>query len=136
MRTQHVFASTLGQSLGRILDCLHTTDKEWVQEENSWSCLKGRKKTRLTGACACTRPWVLWTCRFLSWILAKVIKDVISCIFIPCFCLFSLKYQLCCSTVLDTGKWQKLGILCLHWDQKSRSSPLRFSLSLCFSPSA
>lgn len=41
------------------------------------------------------------------------------------FCLFSLKYQLCGSTVLDPGKWQKLGILgaCVHWDRAAGAAP-------------
>lgn len=44
------------------------------------------------------------------------------------FCLFSLKHQLCCSTVLDPGKWQKLGILgaCVQQEQP----PLILSLPL------
>ena len=44
------------------------------------------------------------------------------------FCPCSLKYQLCCWTVLDSSKRQKLQILgaCVHRDQNSRRSPLLF----------
>lgn len=51
------------------------------------------------------------------------------------FCPCSLKYQLCCWTVLDPGKRQKLQILgaCVHWDQNSEEAPSYSALSLCSS---
>lgn len=44
------------------------------------------------------------------------------------FVLALYKQQLCCWTVSDSGRWQKLKVLAagVHWDQSSRSSPVLF----------